>query len=273
MPIRAGGASRICPACATTSCAACWTPRASRTGRRRRSKYGYQAVRSDLERREGTSTDRATREDPRISQRLPLATAGSNLAKTKREIRRCRTDTALRNAGYHPDAKAGDVKFVAKIRRTRSCREGKGIGRRVDRLWRAGWRRGQGQDRPARRLQAGAGERRAVGRGSLAPGRRRDLPGPGRSAHRSQAGAGHPLDHHRGAQALRHQTMVDRLSAELLDASNNRGAAVKKREDTHRMAEITLRSTAGVAAVWSRSRSRSWRSHYRDLEDSASWLH
>ena len=33
------------------------------------------------------------------------------------------------------------------------------------------------------------------------------------------------------------KTMVDRLSAELLDASNNRGTAVKKREDTHRMAE------------------------------------
>ncbi|MEM9734873.1 MAG: 30S ribosomal protein S7 [Pseudomonadota bacterium] len=32
-------------------------------------------------------------------------------------------------------------------------------------------------------------------------------------------------------------TMVDRLSAELLDAANNRGAAVKKREDTHKMAE------------------------------------
>jgi small subunit ribosomal protein S7 len=32
-------------------------------------------------------------------------------------------------------------------------------------------------------------------------------------------------------------TMVDRLSAELLDAANQRGAAVKKREDTHRMAE------------------------------------
>ena len=31
--------------------------------------------------------------------------------------------------------------------------------------------------------------------------------------------------------------MVDRLSGELLDAANNRGAAVKKREDTHRMAE------------------------------------
>ena len=32
-------------------------------------------------------------------------------------------------------------------------------------------------------------------------------------------------------------TMVDRLSAELLDASNNRGNAIKKREDTHKMAE------------------------------------
>jgi len=33
------------------------------------------------------------------------------------------------------------------------------------------------------------------------------------------------------------KTMVDRLSAELMDAANNRGNAVKKREDTHRMAE------------------------------------
>jgi len=32
-------------------------------------------------------------------------------------------------------------------------------------------------------------------------------------------------------------TMVDRLSGEFLDAANNRGGAVKKREDTHRMAE------------------------------------
>ena len=32
-------------------------------------------------------------------------------------------------------------------------------------------------------------------------------------------------------------TMIDRLSGELMDAANNRGTAVKKREDTHRMAE------------------------------------
>lgn len=31
--------------------------------------------------------------------------------------------------------------------------------------------------------------------------------------------------------------MVDRLAMELLDASSNRGSAVKKKEDTHRMAE------------------------------------
>jgi len=31
--------------------------------------------------------------------------------------------------------------------------------------------------------------------------------------------------------------MVDRLAGELLDASEHRGAAVKKREDTHKMAE------------------------------------
>lgn len=33
------------------------------------------------------------------------------------------------------------------------------------------------------------------------------------------------------------KTMIDRLAGELLDAVNNRGAAVKKREDTHKMAE------------------------------------
>ena len=39
------------------------------------------------------------------------------------------------------------------------------------------------------------------------------------------------------ARARSENTMSGRLSGELLDASNNRGNAVKKREDTHRMAE------------------------------------
>ncbi|MGM0574936.1 MAG: 30S ribosomal protein S7 [Myxococcota bacterium] len=33
------------------------------------------------------------------------------------------------------------------------------------------------------------------------------------------------------------KSMVDRLANEVLDASNNRGSAVKKKEDTHRMAD------------------------------------
>jgi small subunit ribosomal protein S7 len=39
------------------------------------------------------------------------------------------------------------------------------------------------------------------------------------------------------ARERNEKTMTERLSSELLDASNNRGNAVKKREDTHRMAE------------------------------------
>ena len=39
------------------------------------------------------------------------------------------------------------------------------------------------------------------------------------------------------AQARREKTMADRLMNEILDASNGLGAAVKRREDTHKMAE------------------------------------
>ena len=57
-----------------------------------------------------------------------------------------------------------------------------------------------------------------------------------------------PIEVHqerRGALAIRwivqysrgrgEKTMIDRLAGELLDAANNRGNAVKKKEDTHRM--------------------------------------
>ena len=39
------------------------------------------------------------------------------------------------------------------------------------------------------------------------------------------------------AKARREKTMIQRLQNELLDASNGLGASVKRREDTHRMAE------------------------------------
>ena len=39
------------------------------------------------------------------------------------------------------------------------------------------------------------------------------------------------------ARAREGKSMPDKLAAEFLDAANNRGGAVKKKEDTHRMAE------------------------------------
>ena len=39
------------------------------------------------------------------------------------------------------------------------------------------------------------------------------------------------------SRARSEKTMKERLAGELMDACNNTGAAVKKREDTHKMAE------------------------------------
>lgn len=39
------------------------------------------------------------------------------------------------------------------------------------------------------------------------------------------------------ANSRTEKTMTDKLAGEILDAYNNRGSAVKKREDTHKMAE------------------------------------
>ena len=41
----------------------------------------------------------------------------------------------------------------------------------------------------------------------------------------------------RGEHTMQDRSMQDRLAKEILDAANNTGAAVKKREDTHKMAE------------------------------------
>jgi small subunit ribosomal protein S7 len=39
------------------------------------------------------------------------------------------------------------------------------------------------------------------------------------------------------AKARGEKSMVDKLAGELMDAANNRGGAIKKKDDTHRMAE------------------------------------
>ena len=48
---------------------------------------------------------------------------------------------------------------------------------------------------------------------------------------------GHPLAGRRYSRQRREKTMAERLASEILDASNGIGAAVKRREDMHKMAE------------------------------------
>ncbi len=55
------------------------------------------------------------------------------------------------------------------------------------------------------------------------------------------------------SRARREKTMVERLANELLDASNGLGAAVKRREDTHKMAEATRHSPTTAGDVKRRS--------------------
>ena len=55
---------------------------------------------------------------------------------------------------------------------------------------------------------------------------------PGRAAPRSRCAGSSSTPAHR-----REKTMTERLMNELLDASNGLGASVKRREDTHKMAE------------------------------------
>ena len=50
-------------------------------------------------------------------------------------------------------------------------------------------------------------------------------------------GAGHPLGDRRRARRNENTMIAPPVAHELLDAADNRGTAVKKREDTHRMAE------------------------------------
>ena len=90
---------------------------------------------------------------------------------------------------------------------------------------------------PVADAQAGARQRQADPRGQVPPRRRRDLPGAGRGQGRT-ASTTLALRWLVGySRQRREKTMTERLMNEILDASNGLGAAVKRREDTHKMAE------------------------------------
>jgi small subunit ribosomal protein S7 len=133
----------------------------------------------------------------------------------------------------NPDPKFGDMvvtKFMNSI-----MYDGKKSGRRAHRLWCLRHGREQDPQNPVEVFHA-ALENVAASGSSFPPRWWCDLPGAGRgSSERRQALAIRWLI--AAARNRNETTMVDRLSGELLDAANNRGTAVKKREDTHRMAD------------------------------------
>ena len=96
---------------------------------------------------------------------------------------------------------------------------------------------GEDRRRSAEGVQEGGRERQAGARSEVAPRRRLELPGAGRSEPEPPAVAEHPLAGRLRALARRRQDDGEKLANELLDAANLRGGAVKKREDVHRMAE------------------------------------
>ena len=100
------------------------------------------------------------------------------------------------------------------------------------------WRRSAAKtgDDAARRGQAGHRQRQAAARGQEPPRRRGHLPGPRRGplAPATTLAIRWVVDF---ARARREKTMADCLAAELMDAANGLGAAVKKRDDMQKMAE------------------------------------
>ena len=93
-----------------------------------------------------------------------------------------------------------------------------------------------GQDADGR-PEAGDEQRQAGARGEVAARRWRELSGSGRSAPRAAQRAGDPLDHHLRARRAAEKSMLEKFAAEILAASKNEGGAIKKSEDTHKMAE------------------------------------
>ena len=181
-----------------------------------RSKYGAKRPKMQLRSR-SCSRDRST-----SAVDSPVATMS----------RRSRPGRAIL-----PDPKFNSLllaKFVNMV-----MERGKKSVAETHRLRRARPHRGEDRQRPATVVRAtGALDNvKPTVEVKSPPRRRRDLPGAGRSALGAPPDAGDALGHRGRAQARSEKSMAQRLAAELLDASENRGAAVRKREDTHRMAE------------------------------------
>ena len=95
----------------------------------------------------------------------------------------------------------------------------------------------QAKDDPVKVWERALGNVQPKRRGEVPPRRWLDLPGSRRRPPGPLAGARHALARRVRPRPLRRTTMQEKLASELLDASSNKGNAVKKREDTHKMAD------------------------------------
>ena len=152
---------------------------------------------------------------------------------------------------------------------------GQEIGRRGDRLRRVRRRSrsATGQD-PVKVFHDALDNVRPGARGALAPRRRRHLPGAGRGAHRARPGAGDPLADHLRARARAENTMASGCRPSCSTPRTTAARAVKKREDTHRMADANTRVLAlPLVTGTPRAGQRSWHALLRSsaTATSASW--
>ena len=110
------------------------------------------------------------------------------------------------------------------------------VGRRAHCLWRARGLPGEDRHRPRRHAEAGPRQREAHPRGAAAASAEPRTRCPSRCAPAAPSTlALRWLVSY--SRQRREKTMTERLMNELLDASNGLGASVKRREDTHKMAE------------------------------------
>jgi small subunit ribosomal protein S7 len=132
----------------------------------------------------------------------------------------------------NPDPKFGDL-VVTKFMNAIMMRRQEVV---AEQIVYGAFDRSKARQAGAGRVPSGARQCRAARGSPLAPRRWCHLPGAGRCApERRQALAIRWLI--AAARKRNENTMVERLSGELMDAANNRGSAVKKREDTHKMAD------------------------------------
>jgi len=133
-----------------------------------------------------------------------------------------------------PDAKHNNKlvsKFINSI-----MRDGKKECRRIDPVWSLWYYRGKTKEDPVKVFEKAINNVRPLieVKSRRVGGSTYQVPTEIRPSRRTALGIRWIISH---ARARSEKGMAQKLASEFLDASNERGASIKKKEDTHRMAE------------------------------------